>query len=91
MSMVTRKRLTATVVGLSVGLLAQQATGAEAPLRQRAPLATEFVVDAQLFRNEIEGYVRELNREMRTTLSNDLRRELTPKIVLASNELRTRG
>jgi hypothetical protein len=91
MSMVTRKLLTATVVGLSVGLLAQPATGAEAPLRQRAPLATEFVVDAQLFRSEIEGYVRELNREMRTNLSNDLRRELTPKIVLASNELRTRG
>jgi hypothetical protein len=89
--MVTRTLLTAMAVGLSVGLLAQHATGAEAPLRQRAPLATEFVVDAELFRTEIEGYVRELNERMRTTLSDDLRRELTPKNVLASNEVRTRG
>ena len=51
---------------------------------QKAPLATEFVVDSQLFRNEIEGYVRELNRQMRATLNEELRRELAPKVVLAS-------
>ena len=89
--MVTRKLLTATAVGLSVGLLAQHATGAEALMVQKAPVAAELVVDAQLFRNEIEGYVRELNRQMRETLNEDLRRELPPKVVLASNELRTRS
>lgn len=88
--MVTRKLLTATAVGLSVGLLAQHATGAEAPRVQKAPVATEFTVDAELFRNEIAGYVRELNRQMRTTLNEELRRELAPKVV-ASNELRTRS
>ncbi len=45
----------------------------------------------ELFRNEIDDYVRELNRQMRTTLNEDLRRELAPKVVLASNELRTRS
>jgi hypothetical protein len=88
--MVARKLLTASAVGLSVGLLAQNATGAETLVVQKAPLVTEYAVDAQLFRDEIDGYVRELNRQMRTTLSQDLRRELAPKVVLASNELRTR-
>jgi len=89
--MVTRKLLAATTVGLSVGLLAQHATGAE-PLRvQKTPLATELVVDTQLFRNDIDGYVRELNRQMRATLNEELRRELAPKVLLAVNELRTRS
>jgi hypothetical protein len=74
-----------------VGLLAQHATGAETPVVQKAPEATEYVVDAQAFRSEIDGYVRELNRQLRTTLNEDLRRELSPKVVLAANELRTRS
>lgn len=90
--MVTRTLLTATAaVGLSVGLLAQNATGAEGLVLQRAPVATEFKVDTQMFRSEIDAYVRELNERMRETLNRDLRRELTPKVVLASNELRARG
>ena len=89
--MVARKLLTASAVGLSVGLLAQHATGAETLVVQKAPLVTEYAVDTQLFRNEIDGYVRELNRQLRTTLSQDLRRDLAPKVVLASNELRTRS
>jgi len=88
--MVTRKLLAATTVGLSVGLLAQHATGAEPLMVQKAPVATEFVVDTQLFRNDIDSYVRELNRQMRATLNEELRRELAPKVVLAMNELRTR-
>ena len=75
-----------------MGLLAQLATGAEAlPVRQ-TPVVTRLVVDTQIFRSEIDGYVRELNRQLRTTLNEDLRRELAPKIVLASNSrLRTRS
>jgi hypothetical protein len=87
--MVTRKLLTATAVGLSVGLLAQHAAGAETPIVRKAPMAAEFAVDAKLFRTEIEGYVREVNRQMRTTVNEELRRDLALKIV-ASNELRTR-
>src|SRR6185295_10690216 len=89
-SMVARKLLTAAAVGLTVSLLAQHAAGAEPSEVQKAPMATQ-VVDTQLFRNEIEGYMRELNRQMRTTLNEDLRRELAPKVVLAVNELRTRS
>ena len=87
--MVARKRLTATAVGLFVGLLAQHATGAETPVMEKTALVAE-VDDAQVLRSEIDGYVRELNRQMRTTLSEDLRRELAPKVIQASNELRTR-
>jgi hypothetical protein len=88
--MVARKLLTAAAVGLTVSLLAQHAAGAEPSAVRKAPMATQ-VVDTQLFRNEIEGYVRELNRQMRVTLNEDLRRELAPKVVLAVNELRTRS
>lgn len=90
--MVTRKLLTATLaVGLSVGLLAEHATGAEGPVLQKAPQIAAPAVDAQAFRTEIDSYVRAQNEQMRTTLGEDLRRELAPKIVLASNELRARG
>jgi hypothetical protein len=57
--MVARKLLTAAAVGLSVSLLAQHAAGAEPREAPKAPAATQ-AVDAQLFRIEIEGYVREL-------------------------------
>jgi hypothetical protein len=90
--MVTRKLLTAaSAVGLSVGLLAQNATGAEGPVLQKAPVVAEIKVDTTIFRAEIDGYVRALNEQLRTTLDQDLRRELMPKIELANNELRTRG
>ena len=87
--MVTRKLLTVAAVGLTVGLLARHATGAEPLLVQKAPSNPELVVDAQLFRDDIEGYVRELNRQMLETLNAELRRELAPKVIVASNELRT--
>jgi hypothetical protein len=87
--MVSRKLPTALSVGLTVGLLAQHATGAEAPVEQKAATKAEFVVDAQLFRIELDGYVRELDRQMRATLNEELRRELSRKVELARNELRT--
>jgi hypothetical protein len=90
--MVARRLLTATAVGVSVGLLAQHAAGSEASTVQKAPLVAEIVVvDSQLFREEIDGYVRELNRQLRTTLNQDLRRSLAPKVIVASNELRARS
>ena len=90
--MVARRRLTASAVGLSVGLLAQHAAGSEIQTVQKAPLVAEIVVvDSQLFREDIDGYVRELNRQLRTTLNQDLRRSLAPKVIVASNELRARS
>lgn len=88
--MVTRNRMTVTAVGLFVGLLAQHATGAEAPVVQKTSAATELLVDAELFRTEIDSYVRELDRQMRATLNEELRRELGQKIELASDERRTK-
>lgn len=90
--MVARKRLTAVAVGLTVGLLAQHAAGAEAPVtvvEQKAPANEELVVDARLFRIEIDSYVRELDRQIRATLNEELRRELDRQVELARNELRT--
>jgi hypothetical protein len=90
--MVARRLLTAAAVGVSVGLLAQHAAGAEAPMVRKASLSAELiVVDSRLFRAEIDGYVREHNRQLRETLNQDLRRALTPKVIVASNELRARS
>jgi hypothetical protein len=90
--MVARKLLTVMTVGLSVGLLAQHATGAETEVaEQKASPAEELIVDTQLFRNDIDSYVRELNRQMRESLNEELRRQLAPKVVIAVDELRTRG
>jgi hypothetical protein len=86
--MVALKLLTVTAVGLTVSLLALPAR-AQAERVQKAPPAQ--LVDAQVFRADIEGYVRELNRQMRVSLNEDLRRELAPKVVLVANELRTRS
>ena len=88
--MVARKLLTATAVGLSVGLLAQHATASEPKAAKKAPTAVH-VVDPQLFRNDINAYVRELNRQMRETLNQELRRELGPSAVHAVNVQRARS
>ena len=90
MSTVTRKRWMAAAVAFSVGLLAQQATGAEAEAVRSAPIAAELV-DSQSFRSEIEAYIREHGRQIREALNEELRRELSGKLVLATNELRTSG
>jgi hypothetical protein len=86
--MVARKLLTVMAVGLSLGLLAQTASAEQQRVR-KAPVVEHL--DSQSFRSEIEGYVRELDRQMRVKLNEDLRRELAPKVVLAVNELRTRS
>lgn len=91
--MVARTLLHATLaLGLSVGLLAGQAAGAEGMALRKVSAGTAPAVDAELFRRDIDSYVRELKEELRTTLNESLRRDLqAPKIVLAANELRARG
>jgi hypothetical protein len=84
--MVTRK-LVALAAAVTVSLLAQPAARAEAPAGTPATLAAAGpAVDAGRIRAEIDGYMRALNEQMRTKLSEDLRRELAPKIVVAANE-----
>ena len=90
--MVTRKLTPAALaVGLSVGLLAQHATATEANPTFKSPVLVDVTVDGQLFRTEIENYVRSLNKEIRSTLDLELRRTLAPKIEVATNDLRARG
>jgi hypothetical protein len=75
---------------LFVGLLAQHATGAEAPVVRKVSAEPELLVDAELLRTEIDSYVRELDRQMRATLNEEWRRELARKAELASDERRTK-
>lgn len=92
MSMARKITTPATlVVGLSVGLLAQHAMAGEEFPVYRAPAMAAAEVDAQAFRSEIDSYIRALNEQLRTTLDQDLRLNLAPKLELASNELRARG
>jgi len=89
--MVGRKLLLAvSTAAVSVALLAHEAAGAEVRVEHKTLIAAD-VADAQRFRAEVDSYVRALNEQLKTTLSEDLRRELTPKVVLATNELRIRG
>jgi hypothetical protein len=82
--MVTRKLLTAMAAAVAAGLLVQHATGAEAPRVRKVP------VDAAVLRAEIDAYVREHNERLRATVREDLQRALAPKVVLATDELRTK-
>jgi methionine-rich copper-binding protein CopC len=89
--MVARKLLMAvSTAAVSVALLAHEAAGAEAPVAHKELIAAD-VADAQRFRAEIDSYVRALNAQLKATFSEDLRRELAPKVVLATHSLRTRG
>lgn len=78
----------AVVVGLSVGLLAQQAMASD---ELRASAVADVRVDSQTFRNDLDSYIRSHNELLRSTLDQDLRLNLAPKLELASNELRARG
>jgi hypothetical protein len=83
--MVTRTLSTASAALLSVGLLAQHATGSEAVVVHKTPVPAEFKVDVEVLRKDLDTYVRELNEQLR----KDLSRELS-KTVLANNELRSK-
>jgi hypothetical protein len=89
MSTVTQKLLAPVVIGLTAGLLAQQASATEEIVvyGSAAAVGTEQTV----IRAEIASYVRSLNAELRTTLDQDLKRSLAPKLELASNTARARG
>ena len=78
-----------SAVGVVTMMPARGAVGAEAAPTE--PPTAERRIEAERFRGEIENHLREIDEQLKTTLSEDLRRELAPKIVLAANELRTRS
>jgi hypothetical protein len=90
--MMARNWLVAAVMAVGpLSVVAQRATAeASAPIA-KAPVLVDVAVDRQTFRREVDGYIRELNVEMRNALSEELKRALPTKIEVASNELRARG
>jgi hypothetical protein len=45
----------------------------------------------QVYRAHVEEYIRSFNRELRATIEADLKRQLAPKVQLASVAVATRG
>lgn len=90
MSKVTRNRLAAVIAGLSVGLLAQQASATE-EIVVYGSASSVFKIQPAVFRAEIDDYVRTLNRELRTTLDQNRNRATEPKVELANNTTPVRG
>jgi hypothetical protein len=91
MSTVTRKLLTSGVIGLSAGLLAQQASATEVMVVYGSAAASNVRVEQSVYRAEIDNYIRSLNAEFRIALDKDLKRTLAPKLELASAATRTRS
>ena len=91
MSKVTQKLLAPVVIGLTAGLLAQQASATEEIVVYGSAAAAGFRVEQSVFRAELDNYIRTLNAELRITLDQDLKRTLTPKLELASNATPARG
>ena len=90
MSRVTRNRLAALVAGLSVSLLAQQASATEEIVVYGSASAV-FKVQPAEFRAEIDKYVRTLTSELQTTLDQNQDRTPAPKVELANNTTPARG
>ena len=88
MSKVTRNRLAAVLAGLSVGLLAQQASATEEIVVYGSQSAV-FKVQPAVFRAEIDNYVRSVNNQIRTTI--DQSQAPAPKVELANNTTPVRG
>jgi hypothetical protein len=92
LNMVTRTWWLAAVLAVGpASVVAQRATAAESAPIAKAPVVVGVAVDRQTFRSELDGYIRELNVEMRNALSEELKRALPAKLEVASNELRARG
>jgi hypothetical protein len=90
-SMLKRNLLLTALAATASASLFQSAAVAEATAAAKVIVAVERGVDAPSFRAEIDSYVREVNERLRTTLSEDLKRELGKKIVIGSHSLPTRG
>jgi hypothetical protein len=79
------------VVGLTAGLLAQQATATEELVVHGTRGLYNVPFEHEIVRADIETYVRSLNERLRVTIDADLKRATEPKVDLVSNELAARG
>ena len=83
--------LTPVVAATVVGLLSQQARASEEMVVYGSARTYAVKVDPQVFRAEIDSYIRALNTELRATLDRDLKPVEAPKVELASNAAQGRG
>ena len=90
MSKVTRNRLAAVIAGLSVGLLAQQASATE-EIVVYGWASSAPKIERAMFRAEIDNYVRALNSQLRTTLDQNQKPTPAPKVELANTRTPVRG
>ena len=90
MSKVTRNRLAGLIAGLSVGLLAQQASATE-EIVVYGSASSVFKIERAMFRADIDNYVRALNSQLRTTLDQNQKPTPAPKVELANNTTPVRG
>jgi hypothetical protein len=90
MSKVTRNRLAGLIAGLSVGLLAQQASATE-EIVVYGSASSVFKIEPAMFRAEIDNYVRALNSQLRATLDQNQKPRAEPKVELANNTTPVRG
>lgn len=79
------------VVGLTAGLLAQQATATEEFVVHGTRDLYDVPFEHETVRADIETYVRSLNERLKVTIDADLKRSSEPKVDLVSNELAARG
>lgn len=93
--MVTRKLVTpstALVVGLVAGLAAHQAAASEELVVYGSKSSAVVVrLDQESIRADIANYVDSVNRQLRATLTQDVKGLPQPTIVLAGDDTQTRG
>jgi hypothetical protein len=76
---------------LLVGLLSQQAAATEELVVYGTATTAAVSADHRLFQSEVAQYIRSFNEQLRTSLDQDLKRQLAPKLELASSVIQTRG
>ena len=90
----TSRKLISPNIGLTgallVGLLSQQAMSAD-ELVVRGEATPIAAVVAEQHRGDVEQYIRSFKEELRQTIQEDLKRQLTHKVELAASLAPTRG
>jgi hypothetical protein len=79
----------AAVGGVLVALLSQLAWASDTSAVTGKPVPVSLSDEQRLFKSDTEQYIRAYSEQLRATIGKDLKRELTPKIELASNVTRT--
>ncbi len=91
MSMQKRTGRVAAVGVLLVGLLSQQAWATDQIGVTGNSVPVSISDEQRLFKSDTEQYIRAYNEHLRATIGKDLKRQLAPRIELASSRTPTRS